>query len=101
MKINFDQELKTLDDQPIISESKGVTLKSAAVNALLAIYPDEQNLSGEEKAKRYVLATRIYANSGDKPDLSLEDIVLIKKLIGKAYGPLIVGQSFQILEGNV
>ena len=98
MKINFDQALKALDGQPIMNETQQVTLKTVTVNSLLALFQDEQNLSGEEKAKRYVLATRIYAN----PDIDLvaEEIALIKKLIGKMYAPLIVGQCFNILDSR-
>ena len=31
-------------------------------------------------------------------DLSVEELALLKKLIGKAYTPLIVGQSWKIIE---
>ena len=95
MKINFNQPIKNIQKEEI----KDLTLKSVSVEALLATFSDEQSLSGEEKAKRYLLATRIYANS-EELDLTVEEIAKIKQLIGKGYGPLIVGQAWDMLEGN-
>ena len=95
MKVNFNQPIKNIQKEEI----KDLTLKSVSVEALLATFSDEQSLSGEEKAKRYLLATRIYANS-EELDLTVEEIAKIKQLIGKGYGPLIVGQAWDMLEGN-
>jgi hypothetical protein len=95
MKINFTAELKTLGGEPL---QPPTTLKEVAVNILLTLLDDERNLPGEEKAKRSLLATRIYANP-ENIDLTVEELALIKKLIGKAYTPLIVGQAWQMLEG--
>ena len=95
MKINFNQPIKNIQGEEI----KDLTLKTVSVEALLANFSDEQSLSGEKKAKRYVLATRIYANP-EELDLTIEEIAKIKQLIGKGYGPLIVGQAWDMLEGN-
>ena len=95
MKINFNQPIKNIQGEEI----KDLTLKTVSVEALLATFPDEQSLSGEEKAKRYLLATRIYANP-EELDLTIEEIAKIKQLIGKGYGPLVVGQAWEILEGR-
>ena len=95
MKINFNQPIKNIRGEEI----KDLMLKTVSVDALLATFPDEQSLSGEEKAKRYVLATRIYANPKEL-DLTVEEVAKIKQLIGKGYGPLIVGQAWDMLEGN-
>ena len=95
MKINFNQPIKNIQGEEI----KDLTLKTVSVEALLATFSDEQSLSGEEKAKRYLLATRIYANPEDI-DLTVEEISKIKQLIGKGYGPLVVGQAWEILEGR-
>ena len=95
MKINFNQPIKNITGEDI----KDLTLKTVSVEALLATFDDERSLSGEEKAKRYLLATRIYANPEDI-DLTVEEIAKIKQLIGKGYGPLVVGQAWEILEGR-
>lgn len=98
MIINFEQTLKQIDGKELVLEGgQPGTLKHFAVEALQLTFQDEQSLSGEDKAKRYILATRIYANP--EIDLKVEELALIKKLIGKAYGPLIVGQAYQVIEG--
>lgn len=115
MKINFEVVLKRLNGDPLPEQSDvqqcpncgfkdGVriefgkrTLKSVAVEALQLSFADEQQISGEEKVKRWVLATRIYANP-ENIDLTVGEIDLVKKLVGKAYGPLVVGQAWKILD---
>ena len=95
MKINFEQPIKTMKGEDI----KDLTLRSVTVEALLAAFDDERSLAGKDKAERYLLATRVHASQGDL-DLSVEDIVKIKQLIGKGYGPLVVGQAWSMLEKN-
>lgn len=100
MKINFNQEIKTIEGESIAYGKLTITtLKDVTLQALLAVLQDEQNLGGEEKAKRWLLAMRIYSNQEDI-DLMAEDVVIIKRLIGKAYGPLFVGQAWEMLEGK-
>ncbi len=99
MKINFNQSLKQLGkDDPLLksNSTEPFCLKDAAIEALLM---PEENLSGEEKAKRYLMATRIYANP-DGPDFTVEELATIKKVIGRGYGPLVVGQVWEMLEGK-
>jgi hypothetical protein len=100
MLINFTHEIKQLDGKSIpgLGGKEKTTLKDVAVDALLAQFQDEQNLSGEEKCKRYVLATRIYGN--DEIELTVEEVALIKKLIGRGFSPLVVGQAYSMLEGK-
>lgn len=96
---NFDQTMKDLEGKPIKDENeKEITLKSIAVGALMASYPDEQNLSGEEKFKRYNLAVKI--NKGGEIEVSAEDISDLKKLIGKGFSVLAVGSAYKLLEAN-
>lgn len=100
MLIDFNQTIKQIDGTELtITEGKEATLKHFALEALQLNFQDETNLSADTKCKRWLLATRIYANPA-KIDLTAEEIVEIKKLIGKAYGPMIVGQAFQMLEGK-
>jgi len=96
MKINFNQAIKNIKGEVV----KDLTLKSVSVEALLATFEDERSLSGEEKVKRFVLATRIESNSNDM-DFKVEDVAKIKQLIGKGYGPLVVGQAWEMLEGKL
>ncbi len=97
MRIDFHQEIKTIDGKPIPGANGGekTFLKEIAVNSLLATFDDERNLSGEEKAKRWVLAVKIQGEAGD---FTLEEAEQIKRLIGKGYPPLVVGQAWRMLE---
>lgn len=100
MIINFEQKLKTIDGKNLIlPNSQDGTLKYFACEALQLTFQDERDLDPNKKCLRWLLATRIYANP-TKIDLTVEEIAEIKKLIGKAYGPLVVGQAFLILEGK-
>lgn len=97
MKIDFTQKFTDLDGAPILADDKPLTLGTVAVQALVAQFPDEQHLEGVEKLRRYKLATMIYGASASV-DIAVEDIALIKKLIGKGFATLIVGQALPMLE---
>lgn len=98
MKIDFNVVLKNFDGEEIKNpKGESATLKSVAIEALLAVFQDEQSLSGEEKVKRWNLALKLYNNVDD---ISVDEIVLIKSLVGKAYGALVVGQVWQLLENK-
>lgn len=75
-----------------------ITLKRAAVNAVQAMFEDERNLDGSEKLKRWQLAMRIHL--GGDVDLSADEITLVKKLVGKLYGPSVVGPVWTALEAE-
>ena len=93
MKINFNQKLESFDGKEV-----GI-LKQFCIEPLLATFPDEQNLAGEEKLRRFLLASKIHWADGEA-ELMAEEISLVKKLIGKGYGPLVVGQAWKMLEGG-
>lgn len=93
---NLDLPIVDINGKPLPKDTGGETLvKDIAVSALFGQYADEQALSGDEKFRRFKLAMTV--NDGGSQDLSPEDVVLIKKLVGKAYGPLIVGQVYNVL----
>ena len=89
-------------DGKVINSLSGepATVRGVVIEALLATFNDETHLSGEEKLKRWELASKI-KNTADPVELTAEEITLIKKLVGKAYGPLVVGRTWKILEGEV
>lgn len=103
MKVDFGAAIKTLSGVTVVEEvekdgeivKEPVTLKVVALNALMAQYKDEEKLTGAEKMSRYVLAQRIH---GGNTEMSAEDVALLKKLIGKAYGTAVVGAAYSILE---
>lgn len=98
MQRDFNLVFKTFAGQPIAQDGEPITLKRVAVNALMSTFEDEANLSGEEKFKRYKLASRI--NDAAMVDVSAEEVTLLKRLIGKLYTPIIVGPAFEALEAE-
>src|SRR5262245_23377648 len=96
MKIDFSAVIKDLDGSPVKQGEKDATLGHVACTALLASYADEQNLPVEDKVRRFRLA-EIAAKGGER-EVKVEDVALIKQLIGKAFAPLIVGRAYDIIE---
>lgn len=100
MSIDFSAKIVDFDGNPIRPNPETtdeLTLRDACVRALCLPYDDERSLSPEDKFKRGQLASQIYKS--DSPlDLKTEDIALIKRLIGKAYTPIIVFHSWPLLD---
>ena len=78
MLIAMDQVIHDIKNQAVTDNGKEFTLGDACVKALSLPFPDEQNLSGEEKVKRFKLALKIHdiANA----ELSDQDDALLKKV---------------------
>ncbi len=101
MTIDFTQAFKTLDGKDFpagATEDGPLRLRAVATNALLSAFQDEQQLSGEDKIKRWKLAQRIHAE--DAVNLTAEEIALTKKLIAKGYATLISAQAWEMLEAE-
>ena len=94
--INFNATLKNLEGETLKDKEKDLILKDVSVNALLGNYKDE-NINGEEKLKRFLLATKIY-ESKDELGLSVDEIKMIKDLIAKGYSTLVTARALQILD---
>lgn len=96
---DFTAPLLDLDGVAIKQGDKEVTLGEVAANSLLGNYPDERELVGDEKLRRLELALKVRA--ARDPKLTPEEIALIKKLVSKAYGPLVSGRAWQVLNDSV
>lgn len=102
MKINFNQELSQINGQPLLDadtsgegrDIKQATMKNVVVNALM--FPVQED-NGETKLKKYNLANKIY-QADDAVEITIDDAVVIKKAVGKGYGPAVVGPIFNLLE---
>ena len=92
MKIDFERPLFDLNGEILKDGDKPLVLGIIVVNALMGVYPDEQNLDGSEKVRRYRLATSIYGAEGPL-DVAAEDIAMCKKLVGKGFSTLVAGQA--------
>ena len=100
MKYDFSVPLKALSGDEI-KDGKGetFTLRDAAVVALDAVSDEDRKLDGKEKYRRGALASRIYGTK-EPIALDVDDVKLVKDLIGKIYGPRIVKEAWDLLEGN-
>jgi hypothetical protein len=105
VKINANTVLTDLYGTPIRQRTedgrateKFQTVGSACVDALL-VY-QEKEMAGEIKLRRFELA-QILVKAMDKAgkcELTLEQATEIKGVVGKAYGPLVVGRIHEIFE---
>ena len=94
MQKNLDIVVSNLNGEPLLDSDKVIVkLSSIAMMALL------QGTEGEpaRKVKRYFLAQAIH-NNPSNVELSSEDIVDLKTLVGRMFGPLVVGQFFSHIE---
>lgn len=97
MNIDFSAVILDIEGKPTKDGAeKDLTLGAVSCTALLAQYADEQSLSGDEKVKRFRLAEA--AVKGGVQDIKVEDAALLKKLLAKAFGPLVVGRAYDIIE---
>lgn len=97
MKINVTRNMLEIDGRVIRANDKDVNLRECLIN-VLAYVPASRAVAIEDKIKRYKLAKKIFEN--ETPDISAEEIVLLKKLLNETYGPTIVGQACEILESS-
>lgn len=108
MRLDVTRQLTNLDGTPLVQpgtrcptcghviDPEPVTLRGVATTSLLAATRDQ--VPGEEKARRWTLAMRIQQE--DAPDLKVEELALIKEMVGKVQPPLTVGQVWQLLDGD-
>jgi hypothetical protein len=100
MLIDFSQSLKAVDGTILKHKEADLTLKTIACEALMASYKEETQLSGEEKHKRFKLSQRIF-RATEPVNVTIEEIAVIKRLVGILYGPAVCGPVFDLLEGIV
>lgn len=101
MRRDLSQPCYTLDGTPIVNPDtqEAVPLFKYCLDALMANYKGEEALTGKQKVERYQLALKINKRPKEV-DLTSDQLVMLKDLIAKAFGPLIVGQAYEVLEGE-
>lgn len=101
MKIDMKQHLKNLNGMPF-DDLPNFLLGEAAKEALLSTYNDETEITGEEKFNRYQIAMKVQKglSTDEEVDFAIEELALIKKLIGKRYNTVVVGPAFLALESK-
>lgn len=109
MKIDVTRQLTELDGTPMVtgkqicqmcgqpvSKPMPMTVRLAATRALSITLKGEENLPGDKKVDQFHLALKI--TDEDVPDLTVENIALIKERIGKMYSQVVVGRAWEILD---
>jgi len=101
MKYDLSVKIVDIKGEPIKDSNISLTVKDVCIQALLANFTTEDNkIDGAEKYKRFKLAQRLENNQNSVIGLNAEEVTLIKKLLGMAFTTLIVGQVYDLLEGN-
>ena len=99
MKITgLDRVLVDLRGRELTEGGEPFTLRAAVAGALLS-QPSGENMTGQQKYRRYKLAFMIMEAQGEV-ELAAEDVAEIKTATGAVYLPLVVGQVWDLLEGG-
>lgn len=97
-KIDMNAKLLNIDGSNIPispTDPTALTLRKACVDALGAMGLPGDNPDAVEKGKRFWLMLKIQHQKGD---LTVDDISLVKKMIGMAYGPIVMGRAYELLD---
>lgn len=106
MKIKINTKLQDEEGKEIIYGTKPpLTLRDVIVGSLLGTVIEnvngqlQQSVESEEiKWQKYEIFKKI-KDEKHEVELKIEEIALIKKYIGKIQPTIIMGQSFELLEG--
>jgi len=95
MRIKMNQQLIGVDKKPIVKPgAPPLTLKDVCISSILSpIEGDDE----KKKFEKYEIFKKI-RNGKTEVELKAEEIVVIKKAIGKFQPPLILGQCWEMLE---
>lgn len=96
MKIDFTTVIVDLDKKPIKMDKTNEDMTMRSVCVLSLISGDSRDVDAKEKFDRARLAEKI--NDNDELDLRVEDITLLKDLIGKMWVPLVIMRTWDILD---
>jgi hypothetical protein len=97
MKRDFSIVLVGLDGASFVDvKGEPLTLGVLSSHVLGVKYQGEENLSGDEQYKRFLLSERVY--QGGSQEVSAEDVALLKHLIAKACEPRLLGPAYRSLE---
>lgn len=97
MKLNYDQNVLTLEGQPYTDEAGSMTIGKAIIMACAMPMPGDDQLDPIKKYKIGEIAVTVHKDL----DLTADQLVIAKERIAKGFNsPVLVYQLHQILEGN-
>lgn len=94
---DFHAKITNIDGSEIPvspTDKTPLTLGKASEDALVANNLPGDNPGLAEKGDRFRLALKIHAG---KEALTTAEVELLKKVLGMAYGPLVVGRALELL----
>lgn len=94
MKVKINQVLKDVDGTPITMNNKPYTLGDVCIASLLTPLQEDTE---KTKWEKYEIFKKI-KESKNEVELTIEEIALVKKCIGKFQPPLVMGQCWEMLE---
>jgi len=99
MKIKIDVALKGVDGVETLKTDNGrnLTLRDVCINSVLTPLEGDDE---KKKLEKYDVFKKIRDAKEKEIDLTAEEIVLIKRAIGKVNSTIVVGQCFELLEDN-
>lgn len=97
MQIKLDTVITDIKGKPLMEGPAPLTVRDVIVGGLLNA-PDQRELTGEVKQKRFQLAVKIEARSSDEIGLTVDQITLIKTAVASAFSTLVVGRIFALLD---
>ena len=80
---------------------KSIQLWEICINALEAVSPGTQQLSGIKKFEQDELARRIYKNREKSTAFTTDELKTIKEAIGNSFPPVIVGATWRLLDPSL
>lgn len=98
MKIKVNETLKGIDGVEVLKGEKGrpLTLKDICINSILS--PDQGD-DDKKKFEKWEIFKKV-RDANDFAELTVEEITIVKKSIGKIQPPLILGQCYEIIESS-
>ena len=94
MKYKLNNPLKELNGSDVVDPNKQVI--TVAHQCVLALCVQEE-IDGMEKMRRGELAEKIF-RAKDEVELTIEEVALVKQLVGKYLSTLAVMQIWRLLE---
>jgi len=101
MKLPINTAILDAKGETITQQLDGetMTIGSLSIMGLSSVNPDsKKEISATDKFKRGALAIKIQNIEGLFVDISIEELALIKQLIGEIGSPVVVARAWQLLE---
>lgn len=95
MKLRIDGKLKGIDEKDIVSHGNPpLTFKDVFISCVLSpIEADDE----KKKFEKWEIYKKL-RDAKEEVNLTIEDLSVLKKCIGKFQPPLILGQCFELIE---